>query len=116
MIADEHRCSVQVCRAEPSLRREVGGHKHTNTRVKRVGRCAGARMCAQLGCKARRTRASDHEEEAWRARRGWPVTVHGLESGPAGVEDKVDRWGPAGREKRNKGRDGLVERYRKVEG
>jgi hypothetical protein len=32
------------------------------------------------------------------------------------VEDKVDRWSPAGREKRNKGGDGLVERYRKVEG
>jgi hypothetical protein len=28
------------------------------------------------------------------------MTVHGLESGPTGVEDKGARWGPAGREKK----------------
>jgi hypothetical protein len=28
------------------------------------------------------------------------MTVHGLESGLAGVEDGGDRWGPAGREKK----------------
>jgi hypothetical protein len=42
------------------------------------------------------------------------MTVHELESGPARVEDEGDRWGLASREKRNKGRDGLVERYRKA--
>jgi hypothetical protein len=44
------------------------------------------------------------------------MTVHKLESSPTGLEDEGDRWGPADREKRNKGRDGSVERYRKAGG
>jgi hypothetical protein len=96
---DERRCSARVCRVEPSLRREVGGNKHTNTRVKRAARVP-VHECVQLRCKARRTRASDHEAEAWCASRGWPVTVHRLESGPPGVEDEGDRWDPAGREEK----------------
>jgi hypothetical protein len=45
-------------------------------------------------------RVGDHEADAWRVSRGWPMMVHGLKSGPAGVEDEGDRWGPAGREKK----------------
>jgi hypothetical protein len=65
-----------------------------------VAHHAGAQGCAQLGCKARRTRVGGHEADDWCASRGWPMTVHGLESGPTGVEDEGARWVPAGREKK----------------
>jgi hypothetical protein len=44
------------------------------------------------------------------------VTVHRLESIPTGLEDEGDRWAQLAGRKRNKGRDGSVERYKKAGG